>query len=530
MARKWWTLLTVCLATFMLLLDITVVNTALPSIRRSLGSSFTDLQWVIDAYALALAAFVLSSGSIADQLGRKKIFLIGLFVFTGASAACGLATTSLMLNVARGVQGIGGAVMFAVSLALLANAFQGAERAKATAVYGATVGLAVALGPLTGGALTGAFGWPSIFFVNIPIGVIAIAITLIHVSESRDPRPRDLDISGLLTFSAANVLLVLSLIRGNDAGWGSTSIVSSLGASAALFIIFIVIELNVKRPMLPMKYFRNHSFTGAQIAAFTISGSMFALFLYLTLYLQNILHYSPIDAGLIYLPLTGGSLVVPVLAGLLMGRIPLRFLLSLGLALTGLGLYLMSGVQEGDTWTVLLPGFIVGGIGVGLVGPVLADIALSTVPDEASGVASGVNDTFRQVAIATGVAGLGALFLSRATSHIAGLLPPSAAGQAHGLAQAVIGGGLTPGSVPPHILAVARQGFLSGFNEILVVAAGLAGVGAVLTLLLVRAKDMQGHVAVAEVSGLAMPMAAPGMQFGPPKQDRLRKFFFGDWD
>ena len=534
MARKWWTLIVVCVATFMLLLDITVVNTALPAIRRSLGSSFTDLQWVIDAYALALAAFVLSSGSVADQLGRRRIFVLGLFVFTVASGLCGISTTSLMLNISRGLQGLGGAVMFAVSLALLANAFHGPERAKATAAYGATVGLAVALGPLVGGVLTSALGWPSIFFVNLPLGLLAILITLARVDESRDPRPRDLDISGFITFSGANVLLVLALIRGNDAGWTSDGVLGSLIASGVLFVVFVIIELSVKRPMLPMKYFRNPSFTGAQITAFTLSGSMFALFLYLTLYLQNILHYSPIDAGLIYLPLTGGSMLVPAAASFLMGKVPVRILLSVGLALTAVGLYLMSGVKEGDTWTTLLPGFIVGGLGVGLVGPVLADVALSTVPDEASGVASGINDTFRQVAIAMGVAGLGAVFLSASAHHISTILVGSTSAQTRGLAEAVSGGGLGP-AVPHMIVAAARQGFFHGFTLILQLGAGLAALGAVLSLLLVRAKDMVGGGMAAVDVGFGAappPLPRPGGSHKPPREKmpsthRIRWFFFG---
>ena len=423
MERKWWTLIAVCVATFMLLLDITVVNTALPSIRRDLHSSFTDLQWVIDAYALTLAAFVLTSGSLADRLGRKRVFVIGVGIFTVASLLCGLAGSPTVLNLARALQGVGGAVMFAVSLALLAQEWRGPERATATAIYGATIGVAVALGPLVGGALTQAIGWQSIFFLNIPVGIAAIAVTVLKIAESRDETARGVDWGGTVTFSAANALLVLALLRGNDEGWTSGVILGLLAAAIVLFAAFVAIELRVAQPMLPLNLFRSHAFTGAQITAFALSGSMFALFLYITLYMQEIEHLSPLQAGLRYLPFTVGSFFVAGGTASLEGKVPPRVLLASGLAITGVGLALMSGAQPNDSWTVLLPGFIVGGLGVGLVNPVLANVALSTVPERMSGVASGINDTFRQVAIASGTAGLGALFLALSKQRIQDLLP-----------------------------------------------------------------------------------------------------------
>ena len=271
MARRWWTLVAVCVATFMLLLDITVVNVALPSIREDLGSSFEDLQWVVDAYALTLAALVLTAGSLADRLGRRRVFLFGLVVFTGASVACALATTPAMLNVARAVQGVGGAVMFAVSLALTAQEFRGAERGTATAIYGASIGVALAAGPLVGGALTDGFGWEWIFWINAPIGVATIAITVAKVAESRDQNARGVDWFGLVSFSAANGLLVYALVRGNSEGWGSTLVAGCLGAAALLLVAFVLAQARVRQPMLPLGHFRNHSFTGAQIGAFAIS-------------------------------------------------------------------------------------------------------------------------------------------------------------------------------------------------------------------------------------------------------------------
>lgn len=490
MARKWWTLIAVCVATFILLLDITVVNVALPSIREDLDANFKDLQWVIDAYALTLAAFVLTSGSLADRLGRRRVFTVGLVVFTVASALCALSTGALMLNCSRALQGVGGAIMFAVSLALLAQEFRGDERARATAIYGATIGLAIVVGPLAGGALTDGIGWRSIFYLNVPIGIAAILITVTRVAESRDPQARGIDWWGLVIFSLANTLLVFTLIRVNDYGWGSAEVLGGLAGAAVLFASFVLVESRSAQPMLPLEYFRNRSFTGAQIGAVALSGSMFALYLYITLFVQNILGYSPFESGLIYLPSATVSLVVSGATAAAMTRVPFRILLSGGLAITALGLVILSGREAGDSWTGLLPGFLVTGLGVGMINPVIANLALSTVPDEHSGVASGINDTFRQVAIATGVAAFGALLLSRATDHITSSIPAIGHSRASDLAEAVSSGGL-PAGVPAPVLGAAQEGFVSGLNEVLLLGAGLALVGALLTFVLVRTSDVR---------------------------------------
>ncbi|HEY2536259.1 MAG TPA: MFS transporter [Solirubrobacteraceae bacterium] len=504
MERKWWTLIAVCVATFMLLLDITVVNTALPSIRKDLNASFTDLQWVVDAYALTLAAFVLTSGSLADRVGRKRVFVVGVGVFTFASLLCGLAGSPTVLNLSRALQGVGGAIMFAVSLALLAQEWRGHERATATAIYGATIGVAVALGPLVGGALTTAIGWQSIFFLNIPIGIAAIVVTVLKIAESRDETARGIDWGGTVTFSAANGLLVLGLLRGNALGWTSSTILALLIGAIVLFVVFVAIELRVAQPMLPLHLFRSPAFTGAQITAFALSGSMFALFLYLTLYMQEIEHLSPLQAGLRYLPFTVGTFFVSGATAALEGKVPPRVMLGGGLAITALGLVLMSGAKANDGWTVLLPGFIVSGLGVGLVNPVLANVALSSVPERMSGVASGINDTFRQVAIASGTAGLGALFLALSQQRIEDLLPHVGAHQARGLAEAVSSGTLPSGASAP-VVHAAREGFAHGFSVILLAGSALAFVGAVLAMLLVRDSDLR-HDEASEV--IAEPVAA----------------------
>jgi EmrB/QacA subfamily drug resistance transporter len=501
MERKWWTLIAVSVATFMLLLDITVVNTALPSIQEDLNATFTDLQWVVDAYTLPLAALVLTAGVLADRLGRRRVFATGLGIFTLGSLLAGLATDPTFLNLARAFQGVGGAVMFAVSLALIAQEFSaGRERGMAMGVYGATIGIAVAVGPLVGGVLTEWVGWESIFFLNVPIGIAAIAITLLRVRESRDPNASRIDWLGLVTFSSSLFLLVLGLLRGNDEGWGSPLIVSLLASATVLMIAFLVIETRVKEPMLPLHLFRTPAFTGVQLAAAAVSASMFALFLYLTLYLQGYLGHDPIEAGLRYLPVTVIIFFVSAATGALLSRVQARYLIATGLGLTGLGLLLMGGIDASDSWTGLLPGFILAGAGVGIINPAVADVAVSVVPKEHSGMASGINDTFRQVGIAVGIAAWGAIFLGRGASRVGDLLAgtPAATGdRPRGLIEAVSSGQLdsalaqAPPAARPEIADAAHQGFLVGMNDILMLGGILAIAGALVSLWLIRENEIE---------------------------------------
>src|SRR4051812_40997199 len=273
----------------MLLLDITVVNVALPSIRTSLNASFTDLQWVVDAYSLSLATFLLTAGSLADKFGRRRVFVIGMGVFVLASLLCGLSGSPTMLNLSRALQGLGGAVMFATSLALIGSEFQGRARGTAIGLWGATIGFAVAVGPLVGGALTDGFGWEWIFFVNIPVGLATMVLATLRVHDSRNPDAGNVDWLGVITFSGSLFLLVFGLIRANDHGWGSTTIVARFAGAVILFALFILVERRSRSPMLDLSLFRKPAFVGVSIAAFTLSSSMFAMFLYLTLYLQNVL-------------------------------------------------------------------------------------------------------------------------------------------------------------------------------------------------------------------------------------------------
>jgi EmrB/QacA subfamily drug resistance transporter len=480
MNPKWWTLVAVCIATFMLLVDVTIVNVALPSIEQDLKADFADLQWVIDAYALTLAALLLTAGSLADRIGRKRVFVIGLVVFTIASVGCGLATSPTTLNVARAVQGIGGAFMFATSLALLASAYQGRDRGTAIGLWGATTGAAVAVGPLVGGVLTEWIGWEAIFFVNVPIAALAIALTLTRVEESHDPRAGKLDLAGTLTFSGALFLLVFALIRGNPEGW-SAGIIGALAGAALLLVAFVVAERRSAEPMLDLHLFRRPTFVGASVAAFVLSASMFAMFLYLTLYVQNILGYSALESGLRFMPVTLVSFFAAPVSGKLADRLGVRWFIAGGLALVGAGLLLMNGLEPGDDWTALLAGFLVAGGGIGMVNPALATAAIGVVEPRQAGMASGINSTFRQVGIATGIAAWGAIFQHTVKAEFVKLGGPPRAGVADFIA---FGGARRTGS--PQLARLAEQSFVTGLNHLLLLAAIVAFAGAAVCAALIR--------------------------------------------
>jgi EmrB/QacA subfamily drug resistance transporter len=480
--RRWWTLGAVCVATFMLLLDITIVNVALPDIAKDLRSSFSDLQWVVDAYALSLAALLLTAGSLADLLGRRRVFVLGLAIFTVASLLCALATTPFFLDIARALQGVGAAAMFATSLALLAASFTGRERGTAFGAWGATTGAAVAVGPLVGGVFTESFGWESIFLLNVPIGIAAIVATLLRVDESSDPDAGGVDWAGLVTFSGGLFLLVFALVRGNPEGWGSPLIVSFLVGAVVLLIGFVVVEQRQSRPMFDLSLLRKRAFAGASIAAFALSASQFSLFLYMTLYIQNALGYAPLQAGLRFLPTTLMAFFVAPIAGKLSSTVPVRIMISAGLFLIGIALLLEARLDADSEWTVLLPGFLIAGVGVGLINPPLASTAVGVVPPQRAGMGSGINSTFRQVGIATGIAGLGALFQ--------GLLSDKATGALARVPAEVLATGSPRVAGPsPEAQHAYLSVFTAALNDLFVVGAVVAIVGGVLSALLIRSSD-----------------------------------------
>jgi EmrB/QacA subfamily drug resistance transporter len=520
--RKWWTLIAVAVAMFMLLLDITVVNVALPAIQRSLHSSFRDLQWVVNAYSLTLAAFLLTAGALADLFGRRRVFVLGLIVFMVSSAACGLASSPLALNLARAVQGTGGAMMFATSLALIAQAFHGKERGIALGVYGGVIGAAVAVGPVVGGLITSGISWEWIFFINVPIGIAAVALTLSQVSESRDPNAAGVDWIGLVTFSGSLFLLVFALVQGNEKGWGSARILAYLIGSAALLVLFVVAERRQRRPMLDLTLFGLPAFAGASIVALALSGSMFAMFLYLTLYIQDVLGFSPVQAGVRFLPLTLLSFAVAPASGRLSVRAPVRLLLGVGLLLVSGGLLAMTAITASSGWTTLIPGFVLAGAGIGMINPPLASTAIGVVHPSRSGMASGINNTFRQVGIATGVAGLGAVFQHDVAHRTAASLAQSTHGRE---ALSAAGAKLGPATVSGNVGALARSlghsargalehayraGFTGALTHILIIASAVALSGALLAFALVRSSDFVTYGQPAAAPGAAAAEAGAG--------------------
>jgi EmrB/QacA subfamily drug resistance transporter len=496
MDRKWWTLIAVCTGVLMLLLDITIVNVALPQIEHAFKANLSDLQWVIDAYALTLAALQLTAGSIADLAGRRKVFASGIVIFTLGSILCGVAQSATMLSLSRGFQGIGGAIMFATALALLAQAFPPKERAVAFAVFGATTGVGVAIGPVLGGALTSGLSWRWIFFVNVPIGIFALAVTLLRVEESKRPGAPRPDWAGFVTFSLSLAGLVYGLIRSQPDGWGSSTVIGALVIAVVLMVVFITLEVRQAQPMLDLGLLRVPTFNGGLIAAAAISASIFSLLTYLTIFIQNILGYSAIQSGLRFLPFTGVIFFTAAIAGRLTNKVQIRYLIGSGFVLLTIGMVLMRGLTPTEGWTHFLPGFLVAGVGTGLINVPLASTAVGVVSQERAGMASGINSTFRQVGIATGVAALGSILASQVKSHmVSGLAGTPLAAHSHALGLAVSNGSLTAaaGTIPHQyhrlVFTAAKTSYVDALNLVLLIGAIIAAVAAVATLLLIRQRD-----------------------------------------
>lgn len=407
--RPWWPLVAICLGTFMLLVDVTIVNVALPAMATSLGSSFAGLQWVIDGYALALAALLLITGSLADRFGRRRLYLVGLGVFAAASLACGLAPNSGTLVAARVVQGVGGAAMFATTAALIATTYQGRQRGTAFGVWGAVNGFAAACGPLLGGLLTEALGWRAIFLVNLPVAAVAVALTLAVVPASTAGHRLRVDVAGAAAFTVASTALVYGLIEAGERGWATPAAVVPLVVAGLALAAFVGIERRVAAPMLDLALF-GRSFSTLMVAAAVLSAAAFAPLALLSLWLQTVLGLSPVRAGLAVVPLSIASVVVSASAGrFLHGGSPARPVAG-GLALIGTGTLLLTVVGPSSTPLALLAGLVVVGLGVGLATPVLVSATLAVLPPAQAGVAGAAVNTFRQLGLAVGLAVLGTVF------------------------------------------------------------------------------------------------------------------------
>jgi EmrB/QacA subfamily drug resistance transporter len=486
--RKWWPLVAICLGTFMLLIDVTIVNVALPDMANSLHTSFTSLQWVVDAYALALAALLLGIGSFADLIGHRKAYLIGLVVFAVSSLVCGLSPNGGVLIAARTVQGVGGAAMFATTSALLNSTYQGRDRGKAFGWWGAVASASAAVGPILGGLLVEGISWRWIFFVNLPVSVLAIGMTLKFLTDDGGNRGRKVDLAGTATFTVSAAAVTFALIRANEHGWATGTTYGLFALSAVALAAFIAVETHSDNAMLDLGLFKGRSFVGTMIAALLINFAAFAYFTYTSIWLQTVVGLSPIEAGLTGLPLAASSFLVSAVIGRFLHSIHPGPIIGGGMVLIGAGGLLDALlVNNGSTWPQLIPGFIISGIGVGLAMPTLTSAALGAVPVQRGGMAAGAVNTARQLGYAIGIALLGTVFSVRAASTLRHDGLSQASSLAHGLAGGQ-GQGLLAQAGPNrsslnHALHTAS---ISGLDGAFIVA-GIAGVVAgVLVWILVR--------------------------------------------
>lgn len=496
--RKWWTLAAVVICSFMLLLDVTIVAVALPDIAEDLDPSFSELTWVVDAYTLTLTVVLLTAGSLGDIFGHKRLLAIGLVIFTVASLACAQAPTALFLDLARGVQGVGAAVMFATALALIVQEFPAQERGIAFGAFGAASGLAVALGPIVGGLLTDGFGWEAVFYINLPIGILSfilIQTKLVNVAG----RPTRVDYPGVVTFSAAMFLAIYATIRATEEGWTSGLILGLFAASIVLFAAFVVIELRRRQPMMDLSLFKKRTFVGANSAAFTMAFASITLLFYLTVWFQSILGYSPIEAGLRLVVFTGAGLSVAPIAGAISEKRSPRITLTFGLLLIAAGSLSMSFVLESDSpWTAIIPGMILGGWGTGIINPIMAAASLGVVPPSQGGIASGTNNTFREAGQTAGIAVLGTLLHSTVVSEMESELAGTPLGAEAGELGEAVASGLTqrvaaalPEELQMQLIEAAQVSYVAGLKEIFIVSGVVALLGAISTVVLVRKEDLQ---------------------------------------
>ena len=461
-ARKWWTLAAVAFGLFMIMLDNTVVNVALPSIARDLQVDLSDLEWIVTGYALTFASLMLTGGKLADMLGRRLIFIAGLVVFTLASLACGLAGSEQVLIGARVVQGAGAALMNPATLSIIAATFPPRQRGTAIGIWAGVSALALAIGPLVGGLLTEHINWSWIFFVNVPIGAIAIVASLILIPESKDESAEQrLDLPGLVTSAVGLFAFTYGLIEGNTYGWMSTRIMASFLVAAVMLVAFVLLERHQRIPMLDLSLFKNPTFTGANLSVLLVALAMFGVFFFVSLYMQGILGYSAVQAGAAFLPLTALIVVVAPIAGRSTDRFGSRWLITIGMILLAIQLLYFSrlGVEE-SYWTIF-PGMIIGGFGMAMVMTPSAAAAVRALPVDKSGVGSAVLNAFRQVGGAVGIALMGAIMANR----IGDLRGPS--------------------------VFLQKQAFVDGLSTTLTVAALIALLGAVVSFALIRAHDRE---------------------------------------
>jgi EmrB/QacA subfamily drug resistance transporter len=461
--RKWWTLGAVAVGLFMIMLDNTVVNVAVPSIQRDLGVGLSELQWIVTGYALSFAALMLTGGKLADMLGRRRIFVIGIVIFTIASLFCGLADTGQSLIAWRIVQGVGAALMNPATLAIISATFPPRQRGMAIGIWAGVSALALAIGPLVGGLLTEHLSWSWVFFVNVPVGVLGVAASYLLIDESRDmSEEQRLDLAGLLTSGLGLFALTYGLIEANTYGWSSARIVGSFVAAAVLLGSFVILELRQRVPMLDLTLFRNGTFAGANVVILMVGLAMFGVFFFVSLYMQNILGFSAVQAGAAFLPMTVLIILVAPIAGKLSDRIGSRWLMTGGMTLLGIQLLYYSTLGTGANFWDLLPALLIGGVGMSLTMTPSAAAIIGSVPTDKAGVGSAVMNSMRQVGGSIGVALIGAIIAAK------------------------VGDRRSP------------EAFVDGFSTALVVASVFAFVGAVVAAVTVRKVRHEAPVPLVE--------------------------------
>jgi EmrB/QacA subfamily drug resistance transporter len=485
-----------CFALFMIMLDNTVVNVALPSIQRDLHSSTSGLEWTVNAYTLSFAVLLVTGGRLGDIFGRRRMFIFGVIVFGFSSFLIGLATSDAWLVGWRAAQGIGAAFMMPATLSIISNEFPPHERGRAIGTWAGVSAMALAIGPVVGGFLVESVSWQSIFFLNVPVAIAAVAVTLFATHESRDESvERTVDVPGVATLTIGLAALVLALVEGNSWHWGSTRIVALLALALVALAGFVVAERHGRAPMVDFSFFRSRSFLGANVVAFVVSFAMLAMFFFIALYMQNILGYSPLQAGVRFLPATAMIIVLGPIAGRSCRRAGPRVLVTGGLLAVAASLLWQSQLTTHSGFSFLLVGFALMGFGMGFVMSPMSTAAMNAVDQAKAGVASGILSMSRMVGGTFGVAVMGALVSALGRSHLQTLLPGLSGAQRSQLADRLGAGGAL--HVPPQVGAALRETYVYALSRGLVLAAVLAVLGALVAAALIARRPSERAIASA---------------------------------
>jgi EmrB/QacA subfamily drug resistance transporter len=505
--RRWWTLGAMCFALFMIMLDNTVVNVALPSIQRDFDASLSALEWTVNAYTLTFAVLLVTGGRLGDIFGRRFVFLIGVAIFALASATIGVAPNDDLLVASRAVQGIGAALMMPGTLSIITHAFPPKERGRAIGIWAGVSATALAIGPLLGGWLTQDVSWRAIFFLNLPVAVGAIAVTLFAAEESRDETvDRRIDWPGIGALTVGLTALVLALVEGNAWGWGSAEVLALFALAVASLAGFVAIERRSPAPVVNFAFFSSRQFVGTNLVAFMVTFAMFAMFFFLALYMQNILGFSPLETGVRFLPTTLVVIVAGPLSGRLTDRFGPRWLITGGLVLVAAALAWQSRIDVNTSYGYLVPAFVVMGLGIGFVMSPMSTAAMNAVDRSKAGVASGTLSMSRMVGGTFGVAALGALIAAVGRSDIDQSLPNASAGVRDRLVEG-LGSGVGLENAPAQVQQAAGHAFVDALGAGLLVSAIAALVGALMAWALIR-NDRPGAPAEQEVVA-AEAAAAP---------------------